>query len=409
MKIAIIGSGISGLTAAYLLNDSHDVTLFEAGDYIGGHTHTHALDGIHVDSGFIVYNEWTYPNFIKLLTRLKVETQETSMSFAVRSEEPDFEYGAESLSGIIAQKKNLLSPRFYQMWLDFVKFNKKAKLEFDRETIPDVTLDIYAKNFSRVFRDYYLFPIAASIWSGGTANVREMPARFFVRFFQNHGLLNVINRPKWRTIKNGSFSYIKPLTEKFAHKILLNRSVKIVTRLPKGVELQLENEIFFADEVIFACHSDQVLKILKNPLPLEREILEAIPYEKNEAILHSDISVLPKRHAAWSSWNYLVSSDKTAKAVLTYNMNILQKIDSPKTYLVTLNGRDQIDPAQIIKIMQYAHPHFTLAGIAAQKRHGEISGVSNIHYCGAYWRNGFHEDGVWSALQVTKHFGVNNL
>lgn len=409
MKIAIIGSGITGLTAAYLLNSKHDVSVFEAQNYIGGHTHTHELGGVNVDSGFIVYNEWTYPNFIALLNRLKVETQETSMSFAVRSDNPDFEYGAENLAGLIAQKKNLFSPRFYRLWVDFVKFNNKAKLDFKNSSMPDVTLDEYSQSFSDVFRTFYLFPIAASVWSGGTDSVKTMPARFFVSFFQNHGLLNIINRPKWRTIKNGSKSYIKPLIDSFKNKIFLNAPVEKVLRFADKVELQFSSQKLAFDHVIFSCHSDQALGLLEQPSDLESEILSSIPYEKNTTILHTDLNFLPKRRAAWASWNYLINANVQDKAVLTYNMNILQKLESKTTYLVTLNSGSSINPSKIIKTMQYAHPHFSFKGIAAQKNHGLISGVNRTHFCGAYWRNGFHEDGVWSALQVAKHFGISAI
>ncbi|MDA9642262.1 FAD-dependent oxidoreductase [Candidatus Thioglobus sp.] len=413
MKVAIIGSGISGLTAAYLLHKDHDITVFEANDYIGGHTHTHEIkqnDKLwSVDSGFIVYNEKTYPNFISLLQKLKVEVQKTSMGFSVKSPSTNLEYSGGSLNTIFAQRKNLLKPSFLIMLKDVLRFNRiavKELLTVDQST----TISDFLKrhNFSSHFIENYIIPMGAAIWSTAAEKTTEMPAAFYIRFFKNHGLLQVFNRPQWFVIKGGSKSYVKKIIAGFKENILLSSAVKGVVRTPDGVMIYHDKDkdpIKF-DKVIFATHSDQALALLKDPSDNELSILSALPYQKNIAILHTDNSLMPKIKTTWSSWNYLLSGDPGKPVTLTYNMNILQSLDAQPDFLVTLNSSSEIDPTKIIKKIEYHHPLFTVDGVKAQKRKTEISGANNTFYCGAYWGNGFHEDGVNSALEVCKDFGV---
>ena len=412
MKIAIIGSGISGLTAAYLLNRKHDVTIFEANDYIGGHTHTHKvnIDGkkYSVDTGFIVYNERTYPNFIKLLDLLNVESQLSTMGFSVKSISKDYEYAGESLNSLFAKRSNIFRFGFLRMLYEMYHFGKKA----DSSGIgldASVTLGDYLKKekYSGEFINYFIIPMGAAIWSTPANKVLNMPAYFFIKFFYNHGMLETINRPNWWVIKNGSSEYIKKIIRGFENKINLSTPVKTVARKNEGIEIQLakKEETLKFDSVIFATHSDQALEMLENPTDTEKDILSSIPYQKNEVLLHTDSSVLPRRKLSWASWNYQLDSDPALPVVLTYNMNILQSINCKETLCVTLNDHNSVDETKILKKITYHHPLFNVKSIEAQKRKSEISGVNNTHYCGAYWRNGFHEDGVVSALDVCKDFG----
>ena len=412
MKIAIIGSGISGLTAAYLLNRKHDVTIFESNDYIGGHTHTHKvnIDGkkYSVDTGFIVYNERTYPNFIKLLDLLNVERQLSTMGFSVKSISKDYEYAGESLNSLFAKRSNIFRFGFLRMLYEMYHFGKKA----DSSGIgldASVTLGDYLKKekYSGEFINYFIIPMGAAIWSTPANKVLNMPAYFFIKFFYNHGMLETINRPNWWVIKNGSSEYIKKIIRGFENKINLSTPVKTVARKNEGIEIQLakKEETLKFDSVIFATHSDQALEMLENPTDTEKDILSSIPYQKNEVLLHTDSSVLPRRKLSWASWNYQLDSDPALPVVLTYNMNILQSINCKETLCVTLNDHNSVDETKILKKITYHHPLFNVKSIEAQKRKSEISGVNNTHYCGAYWRNGFHEDGVVSALDVCKDFG----
>ena len=412
MKIAIIGSGISGLTVAYLLNRKHDVTIFEANDYIGGHTHTHKvnIDGkkYSVDTGFIVYNERTYPNFIKLLDLLNVERQLSTMGFSVKSISKDYEYAGESLNSLFAKRSNIFRFGFLRMLYEMYHFGKKA----DSSGIgldASVTLGDYLKKekYSGEFINYFIIPMGAAIWSTPANKVLNMPAYFFIKFFYNHGMLETINRPNWWVIKNGSSEYIKKIIRGFENKINLSTPVKTVARKNEGIEIQLakKEETLKFDSVIFATHSDQALEMLENPTDTEKDILSSIPYQKNEVLLHTDSSVLPRRKLSWASWNYQLDSDPALPVVLTYNMNILQSINCKETLCVTLNDHNSVDETKILKKITYHHPLFNGKSIEAQKRKSEISGVNNTHYCGAYWRNGFHEDGVVSALDVCKDFG----
>ena len=412
MKIAIIGSGISGLTSAYLLNRNHDITVFEANDYIGGHTHTQNINiknkDYAVDTGFIVYNERTYPNFIKLLDTLGVERQQSTMGFSVKSVSEDYEYAGESLNSLFAKRSNIFRLGFLRMLYEMYHFGKKSDssgLGLDTS----ITLGTYlrSENYSNEFINYFIIPMGAAIWSTPANKVLDMPAYFFIKFFYNHGMLEIVNRPKWWVIKNGSSAYIKKIIKGFESKINLSSPIKSVSRLDNRIEIKTANseKSLIFDAVVFATHSDQALRMLKDPTEKEKDILSSIPYQKNEVHLHTDSSVLPKRKLAWASWNYQLDSNPENPVVLTYNMNILQGLDCDETFCVTLNDHQSVDKAKVLKKIIYHHPLFTVKGIEAQKRKSEISGVNNTYYCGAYWRNGFHEDGVVSAIEVCKHFG----
>ena len=413
MKFAIIGSGISGLTAAYLLNRNHDITVYESNDYVGGHTHTHdiVLNGKKwaVDTGFIVYNERTYPNFIKLLDQLKVERQLTSMGFSVKSSQKDLEYAGNSINTLFAQRSNILRPSFIRMLRSILRFNSEAEHHLDNLE-EFVTLGDYLSlyNYPEEFINDFIIPMGAAIWSTKPVNMMKMPAIFFIQFFRNHGLLAVKNRPNWWVIKGGSKCYVEKMTISFNDKIRIATPVKKVKRNERSIEViygktAQESETF--DAVIFATHSDQALSLLEKPSVQEVKILEALQYQKNEALLHLDESILPKRKLAWASWNYLLDQNPEEPVALTYNMNILQSLNSDHTFCVTLNNHDAIDPSKVIKKIIYHHPLYTVDAIKAQNRKHEISGQKNTYYCGAYWYNGFHEDGVVSALDVCEHFG----
>ena len=412
MKIAIIGSGISGLTASYLLNRKHDITLFEKNDYIGGHTHTHEIENDNkiwnVDSGFIVYNEKTYPNFIKLLNMLGVERQLTRMGFSVKSPNKNLEYAGHSLNGLFAQRSNLFRPSFIRILGGMKRFNKEARRDLPSLN-KEMTLGeyLFKNNFSEEFIDNYIIPIGAAIWSTKPSNMLNIPALFFIRFFENHGFLQILDRPKWWVIKGGSKQYVKKIISGFEKDIRLSTSVHTIVRKEKSVIIKFgsDNQEEQFDAVVLATHSDQALNLLQKPTEKEKEILSLLPYQRNDAILHYDHSILPKRKLAWSSWNYFLDGNTNDPVALTYNMNILQSLKSSKTFCVTLNKLEMVDENKTIKDLSYEHPLFTTDGVNAQKRKREISGQNNTYYCGAYWHNGFHEDGVVSALDVCSQFG----
>ncbi|RDL45423.1 FAD-dependent oxidoreductase [Marinomonas piezotolerans] len=415
MNIAIIGTGIAGLTAAYLLNKEHNVTVFERDSRIGGHTASKdVLDGeslIKVDTGFIVYNDWTYPNFIRLMEELGVKTKPTEMSFSVSCDRTGLEYGGNNLNSLFAQRRNVFNLPFLGMLKDIVAFNKEAIRDLESGTLdPALTLGDYLKNkrYGKKFASHYLIPMGSAIWSSTLQEMLDFPLVFFVRFFKNHGLLSVNNRPQWHVIEGGSSAYLDPLTLSFQQNIRLNSKITKVVRRPCQVTIHFEDQssqVF--DHVVFACHSDQALALLGDDASeKERALLGAIPYRNNEVVMHTDTSMMPDAKLAWSSWNYHLSKDETKPATLSYNMNILQGFeDTEETYIVTLNNTENIDPTKIIGKYQYAHPVFTLAGIEAQNRWEEIN-LENTWYCGAYWRNGFHEDGCWSGVRVAKALGV---
>lgn len=408
MKVAVIGAGISGLTVAYKLAPRCDVTVFESADRIGGHTATvditHGGEKWAIDTGFIVFNEWTYPNFIALLNELNVETQETEMSFSVSCQDSGLEYGGNNFNTLFAQRRNIVSPYFLRLVKDILRFNKQSVLDLQAGKISaELTLEDYLVSgaYSQGFIRHYLIPMGSAIWSCGFEEMLRFPVAFFIRFFSNHGLLSVNHRPQWYTIKGGSRSYLAPLVDSFKNRIRLGINIESVLRRANGVVIRTQeygDEEF--DQVVFACHSDQALSLLTDPQAAESSILGAIRYQNNEVVLHTDKSLLPKLHSTWSSWNYLLQEDTTDKPVLTYNMNILQRLESSDTFCVTLNATDRVAPDKILARFDYSHPQFTVPGIVAQQRWHEINGVNNTWFCGAYWANGFHEDGVVSALRV---------
>lgn len=412
MKIAIAGTGVSGMLAGYLLHKDHEITVFEADDRIGGHSHTVDVEWEGrtwpVDTGFIVYNDWTYPNFIRLLDHLGVGNQPTEMSFSVKCARSGLEYCGSSMDTLFAQRANLVRLSFYRMLLDIVRFNRHAKSFLRREDFETTISEfIETQRYSTDFVEKYILPMMAAIWSAKPFDVEDFPARHFFRFFENHGLLNLKDRPRWRTVLGGSKSYVEPLTRPYRNRIRLSTPVRSIRRDADGVTVTPahgEPERF--DQVILAAHSDQALKMLEDPSPAESEILGAIGYQENEAILHTDSSVLPRSRKAWASWNYHIPKGEEGQVALTYHMNMLQKLDAPVEFNVTLNHASMIDPAKIIKQITYHHPVFDSAAIEAQRRHAEISGFERrTHYCGAYWGYGFHEDGVNSALRLGAAFG----
>ena len=408
MKIAVIGSGISGLACAHYLSADHEVWVVEANRKIGGHTATVDVQvgtrRYAIDTGFIVFNDWTYPNFIALMDELGVSSKPTEMGFSVRDPQSGLEYSGSSLDTLFAQRRNLLSPRFIGMIRDILRFNREAVADLEAGRIDDAqTLGVYLARhgYGDKFVRHYLSAMGSAIWSADCATILAFPVSFFVRFFKNHGLLSVRDRPQWRVIEGGSREYLRPLCARFAQRISTgNPVVKVIRHASRSVTLQLAGgERLLFDHVVMATHSDQALALLEQPSPAEREILGAIPYQTNDVVLHTDVRLLPRNTRTWSSWNYtLGQSDE--RAVVTYNMNILQGIEAPETFCVTLNNTAAINPHMILGQFSYDHPVFSVDGLLAQQRWEEINGVARTWYCGAYWHNGFHEDGVVSALRV---------
>ena len=409
MRVAVIGSGIAGNVAARRLHRDHDVVVFEAGAHAGGHSDTHDVElagrRVAVDTGFIVYNERTYPRFTALLAGLGVATQESTMSFSVRDDGTGLEYNGTSLNSLFAQRRNLLRPAFLGMVRDILRFNREAASWLDA---PDDGLTLAGLlergRYGRAFREHYIVPMGAAIWSTSPSAMQRFPARFFVRFLHNHGMLTVNERPVWRTIRGGSRQYVEKLIAPFKRRIRLETPVEWIRSRAGGVIVKPRgHEAEHFDAAFVACHSDQALALLADPDAAEREVLSAIPYQRNEAVLHTDSSLLPRRRLARAAWNYHVPS-RDGPVALTYDMSVLQRLGTPEPLLVTLNRGDAIDPARVLKRITYHHPLFTRASVAAQARHREINGVRRTYYCGAWWRNGFHEDGVASAEAAVAHF-----
>lgn len=413
-KIAIVGTGISGLSCAYLLGREHSVSLFEANDYIGGHTATIDVNidarDYAIDTGFIVFNDRTYPNFIALMNRAKVAMQPTEMSFSVHNCATGLEYNGRSLSTLFAQPSNLLKPHFYKFLWDIVRFNKlaKAALADERFSDEDTLGDFLDRHgFSDFFAEHYLLAMVAAIWSASIADSRAFSLAFFLRFFNNHGLLDLANRPQWYVLKGGSRSYIPELTST-VDDIRLNTPVTGVRRTDAGVYIQHAGNEEFFNEVIFACHSDQALALLADPSDDEQLVLGAIPYRDNDVVLHTDTSLLPRRKKAWASWNYALNRSDSAVPAVTYDMNILQGLtDTDITFCVSLNQTDAIAPDKILRRFSYAHPVMNTDVLKAQQQRHRINAKQHSYFCGAYWYNGFHEDGVKSALDVCRYFDVS--
>ncbi|MFD2640896.1 NAD(P)/FAD-dependent oxidoreductase [Pseudomonas japonica] len=412
MRIAIIGSGIAGLTCARLLSRRHEISVFEASAWIGGHTHTvdvHCQGRDYaLDTGFIVFNDWTYPNFIRLLDQLGVASQPTEMSFSVHDPASGLEYNGHTLDTLFAQRRNLLSPGFWGMLRDILRFNRQALADLDGGRLQATTsLGDYLRQhgYGQRFIEHYVLPMGSAIWSMSRADMLAFPLQFFVRFCRNHGLLSVNRRPQWRVIEGGSRSYVEPLCRTFIGRIRLNCAVSRVLRDDAGVCVISADGAERFDKVVLACHSDQALALLDTPSEHERDILGAIRYADNDVVLHTDTRLLPRRRKAWASWNCRLGNGAHSPAALTYAMNILQRLDAPETFCVSLNQTALIDPARILARFTYAHPQYSLAAVAAQARQAELQGQRHSYFCGAYWANGFHEDGVVSALRVAEHFG----
>ena len=406
MKVAVIGSGISGNTLAYLLNKNHDVTLYEKDKRIGGHSHTHEIvinnKKVNVDTGFIVFNKKTYPLFTSLLNNLGVKYENSNMSFSVFSKENNFEYNGTSLNSLFSQRRNLLSPKFLKMIFEILRFNKKS-IKLKSKTI---LLKQYLKNnnYSTYFCKNYILPMGAAIWSSDINTILHFPAHFFIDFFKNHGMLSVTNRPQWLTIKGGSQEYVKKLTSGFKNKIRLNSKIKNIVRYKSYVVIEDNKSKEKFDYVFFACHSDEALETLKKPTADEVKILSALPYQKNDIILHTDSSIMPQKKLSWAAWNYNIDSPDDSPITLTYNMNILQNIKTKEPLLVTLNPKLPISKSKVIKKLQYTHPKFSKDSVSAQLKNKIISGKNRTFYSGAYWGKGFHEDGVKSAYEAVKIF-----
>jgi predicted NAD/FAD-binding protein len=409
VRIAIVGAGISGLAAAHRLQHEHEVTVFEAASYAGGHTNTvtvqTARGPLAVDTGFIVFNDRNYPRFERLLADLGVRSQPSDMSFGVTDERGDFEYASTSPSGLFAKRSHLADPAFLRLVADVPRFQRAARELLASDAEPSLRRWLADERFSDAFVERVIVPQAAAVWSADPEQMWTFPARFLVQFFDNHGMLSLRGRPKWKTIAGGSKTYVEALLATLDARVRLSTPVAAVERRSDAVHITPqggEPETF--DEVVLAVHADQALQILgAGATALEREILGAFPYQPNEAVLHTDRSLLPRRRRAWASWNYHLLDDPTGRpATVTYWMNRLQALDADREYLVTLNRTEAIDPAQIIRTIDYAHPVYTAEGAAAQQRHGEISGTGRTHFCGAYWRWGFHEDGVESASWVAE-------
>jgi len=410
VKIAVVGSGITGNVAAYHLARQHEITVYEAAPRIGGHTHTHTITRLgqeyRVDTGFIVYNDSTYPNFVRLLDELGVSSQPSSMSFSVRDERDGLEYNGTSLNTLFAQRRNLVRPAFWRMLRDILRFNREAPALL-APGVADTTLGEYLAEhrYSREFVERYIVPMGAAIWSTDPASMHAFPARFFVRFFHNHGMFSIDARPQWRVIRGGSARYLDKLTARYRERVRLSTPVERIQRRAGEVVVHARgcaSERY--DAVFIACHSDQALRLLDAPTALERDVLGAIRYQESEAVLHTDTSLLPRNRRARAAWNYRVPIAPQARVALTYDMNILQSLAADPPFLVTLNRTADIAPQSIIESMTYAHPLFTPSAVAAQARHRELNGTLGSYYCGAYWRYGFHEDGVMSALDALSHF-----
>ena len=418
MRIAVVGAGVSGLVAARLLHRKHEIDVFEAGPYAGGHSNTvEARVGgvtLPVDTGFIVFNERTYPLFCRLLKGLGVAWKDSDMSFSARIERSGMEYCGDGFGGLFAQRRNLLRIGHWRMVRDILRFYREARAVLDEgeaDGSGDMgggTLGEYLRKhrYSRAFIDDHLVPMAAAVWSADPVGILDFPVRTFVRFFANHGFLEVDDRPQWLTVVGGSREYVRVLIEPFRERVHLSTPVRAVRRTPDGPRLTLRDgrEVDY-DAVVMATHSDTALHLLADADDDERAIVGAVPYQRNTAVLHTDARLLPRTRATWSSWNYHVPDQPTRVATLTYWMNRLQGLETPEPLLVSLNRDDEIDPARVLARMEYDHPVFTVAAVRAQQRRAEIQGRNNTWWCGAWWGYGFHEDGARSGVEVGEALG----
>ena len=408
-RLAIVGTGNTGLLAAERLCRAHDVVVFEAEDRLGGHTHTVDVatptGSLPVDTGFIVCNDRTYPGFLALMQRLGVPLRASTMSFSMRCERTGLEYNGADLDRLFVQRSNLLRPSFWGMLRDILRFHRLAA----GYGASDANLGevLQRGRFGRAFREHYLLPMMSAIWSAEPQQLMSMPASFFVRFFSNHGMLSVNDRPDWLTVVGGSRSYLQPLSAPFAAAVRLRCPVRRLTRVDDGVLVQAGDaaaERF--DAAVVATHSDQALALLGDPSDAERAVLGAIPYQENEVVLHTDTRLLPVRRRAWAAWNYHLGRTEHKRATVTYCMNILQGLTGPTVYNITLNRSDAIDPSKVLRRFVYHHPVFDAAGVAAQERVGTINGMRRVWFGGAWCGFGFHEDGVQAALRIAADFGI---
>ncbi|MHB8447363.1 MAG: NAD(P)/FAD-dependent oxidoreductase [Rudaea sp.] len=411
MRIAVVGSGIAGLASARLLAREHEVTLYEANDYLGGHTHTHdvEIDGRRhaVDTGFIVFNAPHYPLLHKLFDELGVESQPTTMSFAVKNERTGLEYNATNLSGLFCQRRNLVAPRFWRMLRDLKRFYREAPALLD-DNSEGPTLGDYlaAHGYSDAFVHDHLVPMACALWSSPSARILEFPAQYLVRFMANHHMLQVAGRPQWRVLKGGSQTYVRALRNAWRVRERIGCAATRVMRSADGVTVQSAADSERYDHAVLACHSDQALVLLGDASDSEREILGAMPFQENDTVLHTDASLLPRQRRAWAAWNAIVPRDGDAACTVSYCMNLLQTLDCARPIVVTLNRTMLIAPQKVIKRLRYQHPVYSHASVAAQKRKAQIQGVNRTWFAGAYWGWGFHEDGMRSAVDVANGLGV---
>jgi predicted NAD/FAD-binding protein len=411
-RIAVIGAGISGMAAAYFLSRKHEVSLFEKEDRLGGHTHTHQIETSRgkrpVDTGFIVYNERTYPNLVRLFHELKIKTFNSDMSFGVSCHQTGFEYSSRGFAGFFADKRNIFRSSHFRLMAEIMRFNRISAASLKTNMLTEMTLGQYANHhrFRSEFLDRYLYPMTSAIWSTSLGDIQKYPAEALLRFFSNHGLLGINTHPQWKAVQGGSHQYIAPLTAPYRKRIDAGVSLATVSRTENGVALKFRDRppVMF-DSVVMACHAPQALALLQKPSELERQVLGALQTSANHIKLHTDSSVLPRRPAARASWNYHLNAG-SASATVTYHMNRLQSLDTPEDYLVTLNDTNTVKNGAVLKQMTYDHPLYTAEAMKAQRRWSEISNVDRIHYCGAYWFNGFHEDGLNSALRVARNFGI---
>ncbi len=411
MRIAVVGSGIAGLGSAWLLSREHEVTLYEANDYLGGHTHTHDVEiagsNYAVDTGFIVFNPPNYPLLSKMFVELGVESQPTTMSFALKNERSGLEYNATDLAGLFCQRRNLVSPRFLRMLRDIVRFYREAPALLElADAGPTLGNYLAANGYSEAFRDDHLVPMASALWSSASAQVLHFPAKYLTQFMANHQMLQTRDRTQWRVVKGGSQSYVRALRRNWKVQERIGCAVTKVAREGADVRVDSCDASERYDHAVLACHSDQALALLADASERERDILGAMTFQENDTVLHTDATLLPRRRRAWAAWNALVPKDASEQCTVSYCMNLLQSLDAPEPIVVTLNRTPHIAPEKILKRLRYHHPVYTRESVAAQARKGEIQGVNNTWFAGAYWGWGFHEDGMRSAVNVANALGV---
>ena len=410
MRIAVIGSGISGLSAAHYLSKKNKVDLFEKEDHFGGHSYTIDVkdnnNHVPVDIGFIVFNFKTYPNFVKFLNDNGIEMEKSNMSFSVSVKETEIEYCGKGLLGIFSNKKNLLNFDFFKMFFEIIKFYKKSN---NLKNIDEnLTLDDFLKRekMSKYFINYHIIPMVSAIWSMPPYEAKQMPLKFFLRFFQNHGLFNLKNRPQWYTIKNRSRTYVKKILETISGEYYKNYRINKISRLSNGVKVYYggNNEFFDYDKVVIATHADEALSLITDPTPEEKSILANFKYKNNIAIIHTDETLMPKNKKAWSSWNSSVNKENTSETSITYWLNLLQNLKTNKNIFLSLNPFLKIDPKKIISKVKFTHPYYDKEALENQNRLKNIQNKKNLLFCGSYFGYGFHEDGIKSSLEMIKSF-----